>query len=31
MMRGKLEKGDSKIKEIYMTQLEYKRDHEKKH
>lgn len=25
MMRGKLEKNDSKIKEIYMSQLKYKR------
>lgn len=30
MMRGKLEKNDSKIKEIYMSQLEYKRMDEKK-
>lgn len=30
MMRGKMEKGDSKIKEIYMSQLEYKRKDKQK-
>lgn len=30
MMRGKMEKGDSKIKEIYMSQLDYRRKDKQK-
>ena len=31
MMRGKVEKKDSRIREIYLTQLEYKEADKQKH